>query len=137
MTTELTRWLDELDAAREKATPGPWQYDPETPGEVWDSDERYPHVLGGCEESADAALIVAAVNALPELIRLARERYAIERAVLDLADQDEKVAQIARGKECAAKGDAADFWHTLAEVREQSRDRLRAAVTGAAGGGQP
>ncbi|HEU5026641.1 MAG TPA: hypothetical protein VFV01_17120 [Spirillospora sp.] len=75
--TGVVARLDALEAAHKGATSGPWQYDPETPGEVWDSDERYPHVLGGCEESADAAAIVAEHNATPALI-------AAVRGVLDL-----------------------------------------------------
>jgi hypothetical protein len=109
--------LDHLDAAYASASPGPWQYDPSEGDTVWDADVDRPSIIaltrdpyGHCE--ADAALIVAAVNALPKLT-------AALRAVLDLADEldglvdDETVDETAR---------IAHAW---------TRDRLRKAITAA------
>jgi hypothetical protein len=54
--SDLGKLLDDLDAARAKATPGEWELDEDSisPLDLYTSD-------------ADAALIVAAVNALPRL----------------------------------------------------------------------
>lgn len=68
------RLLDDLDAAREKATPGPWR----TGGSGIVAGLEY--VASGVRTDPDAALIVAAVNNLPRLT-------AAIRAVLDLAEQ--------------------------------------------------
>ena len=90
MSAEIRVLCGELEEAISKATPGPWQYDPSEGDTVWDADEQRPSIIalardpyGHCED--DAALIVAAVNALPTLT-------AAVRAVLDLCDEaDEKV----------------------------------------------
>lgn len=71
--------LAELRSLLAAATPGPWRWywsqnrafvesDTRTVVEVFDAD---PEVHGGIEHEADAALIVAAVNALPALIAVA------------------------------------------------------------------
>ena len=73
---DVRAWLDELDAAREKATAGPWQVD----GEHLIVDGRRFYLIAKGVDNADAALIVAAVNALPRLT-------AAVRAALDLADE--------------------------------------------------
>ena len=101
VSTDLRKLLDDLDAAREKATPGEW-------GCYWDDHigsgvERLPSggftvdhfvTLVADEDyradtdnktnptwpGEDAALIVAAVNNLPKLT-------AAVRAVLDVADE--------------------------------------------------
>jgi hypothetical protein len=84
-TTDLTGWLDSLEEARKAATPGPWF--------AWDRGVGWMIALdpGGdrvlpegmrtdLARQEDAALIVAAVNALPELV-------AALRGVLALADE--------------------------------------------------
>ena len=89
--------LDHLMELRAKATPGPWMTRRvETPGDGPDSFAelidtearavmRHPaHGARGANwapEEADAALIVAAVNALPDLVRELKEaRAAIAQA---------------------------------------------------------
>ena len=75
MTADLLRLLDELDAAREKATPGEWWSEHHDYGDEWwfggttgDGQEVINgHIVTGGDSAADAALIVAAVNALPKL----------------------------------------------------------------------
>ena len=88
MTAPLPAHLDELREALANATPGPWRvtskgwidagdYDVVTePGDV----DCMPYCYGGTSTiagdnlAADAALIVAAVNALPSLLSLVREQ---------------------------------------------------------------
>jgi hypothetical protein len=66
------RWqiiVGELRALLDKATPGPWEVDAE-PRQISGDDGR-SHVTDTSEsvnDYADAALIVAAVNALPDLL---------------------------------------------------------------------
>lgn len=95
--------LDQLDALRAKATPGPWHVGYESCDEFACGHPDYPCELVGPKRTdpspnfpqydnrvseiaqltdADAALIVAAVNHLPHLT-------AAIRAVLDLADEME------------------------------------------------
>src|SRR5574338_111082 len=82
--------LDELTELMERATPGPWQTDG-LDNDLYDSpiwsranlsqdeedDEGYLGEMG----KADAAYIVALVNAAPALIEAARERDALEKAL--------------------------------------------------------
>ena len=76
--------LDEiaaLAALHAKATPRPWAMDESVPATVtiapgyWFAPGHIPyvdHLDGRVRPEADAALIAAAVNALPELLALAR-----------------------------------------------------------------
>lgn len=77
--TSATNALANLRCLLAAATPGPWRWywsqnrafiesDTHTVVEVFDAD---PEVHGGIEHEADAALIAAAVNALPHLIAVA------------------------------------------------------------------
>lgn len=97
--TADTKILDQLDALREAATPGPWRWDPEfsddgdrdSKGLALTNDEAV-EIVGAynwhcCDfrmdpevSDADAALIAAAVNALPALTTALR-------AVLALTDE--------------------------------------------------
>lgn len=77
MTADVLALLDQLDQAREKATPGPWTSDeyglisgPDAPADV-------DHWIASGIAPDDQAAIVAAVNALPALT-------AALRAALDL-----------------------------------------------------
>ena len=80
--------LDQLDQARAAATPGPWQVES---GDVWTVPEFDLHRFDVMGEQvaktdlvdADASLIVAAVNHLPQLT-------AALRAVLALADERDR-----------------------------------------------
>jgi hypothetical protein len=120
VTADVTGLLDALDAAHAAATPGPWQYDPESPGEVWDGDDRWPGVIATATEGADAAAIVAEHNASPRLV-------AALRAVLALADEiDEDAARQAPAAGLSAE-DYARSW------RADAPNRIRSAVVAALG----
>jgi hypothetical protein len=99
MTDELR--LDELERLEQAATPGPWETsecDCARACKVNVSDaDGYGIALGWpyanirtvlkndqCANQSDAALIVAARNALPELIRRIRE---LEQELFDARDQ--------------------------------------------------
>jgi hypothetical protein len=73
--------VDALDAARAAATPGYWQLSPDG----WTFAVQYENGLGYRVRDADAALIVAAVNALPELLAEVRRGRALREAVEGLA----------------------------------------------------
>jgi hypothetical protein len=84
----LTTLLDQLDELRAKATPGPWSEAPWSDTVVlpatWAAEavlpeDRGPFAAIYATSDADAALIVAAVNAVPQLT-------AAVRAVLELAN---------------------------------------------------
>jgi hypothetical protein len=99
--------LDELEAAHGKATPGPWQVDDDgsdcavtagtargLPGSWRATDRIYTVDVGewsgetedeAVQRQTDAALIVAAVNALPDLIAELRKHRAAVQAVETLA----------------------------------------------------
>ena len=68
--------LDRLEEARKAATPGPWTVGRSagTGTGIYDADGD---PCGSAGLAADAALIVAAVNALPDLLRLARDGLAL------------------------------------------------------------
>lgn len=139
MTTDLTRWLDELDAAREKATPGPWEQD------IYEVLAPHHRLVAETGWRPDAALIVAAVNALPELIRLARERYAM----LDRVEAPDQAARqewtntanfgraLAEDRMRRGVLTAREIGDALDEAWMQGWLAARAAITDAAGGGQP
>lgn len=80
--------LDELQRLHEAATPEPWLSDrPRLHIRIRDSRglfvmERGSH--GGVRCHEDAALIVAARNALPALLRLARRARRLEEAAAEL-----------------------------------------------------
>jgi hypothetical protein len=92
---EPLAWLDALAETHGKATEGPWAHIVDDHGRkgiehsLWSesADGYVAEQLVSRYAEADAAAIVAAHNALPELLRLARERYALEAAVLALADK--------------------------------------------------
>jgi hypothetical protein len=79
--------LAALDAARAAATPGPWAMD-----DVYDTVVTAPDGPGHrivaetfAAEGRNTALIVAAVNALPDLIAAARRLRALRDALEALA----------------------------------------------------
>ena len=89
MTADLRAHLDRLDTALAEATPGPWEHITDDHGRkgiehsIWSGEEGGldgSYVSEQVEDPADAALIVAAVNALPALT-------AAVRAAADLADE--------------------------------------------------
>lgn len=89
---ELPPLLDQLDQLRAAATPGPWAQNGADPayiiGQVSEDGEEYldvadagasvrPGISGWRRAEADAALIVAAVNALPKLTAKLRAAEAL------------------------------------------------------------
>jgi hypothetical protein len=100
--------LDELDALRAAALRTPW---------------TEPDVYGS--NAADAALIVAAVNALPELLRAARERDALLAGLEELAEQS--LACVT----CDEHG-----WTACGVDHRATAGRIRAVVKNATGGAQ-
>ena len=84
--SDLRKLLDDLDAARERSTTDvPWRQDSGYGEDILTADGDQ---FGATGEPADAALIVAAVNALPKLT-------AALRAVLDLAEAYDRTPDIA------------------------------------------
>ena len=63
--------IDELERLLAQATPGPWETDEFA---INAGDQMVAEAYGGIKYAAtNAALIAAAVNALPAFVRLARE----------------------------------------------------------------
>jgi len=81
--------VDALDAARAAATPGEWHQDGThvARGSRWTHDTSALAPTGSVE---DAALIVAAVNALPDLLAEVRRGRALREAVEGLAAVEER-----------------------------------------------
>jgi hypothetical protein len=128
VSADVLALLDELERARAEATPGPWRLSTEEAG------EPYPGLLGynardeivvaytgliplepheEADARSDAALIVAAVNALPRLT-------AALRAVLELADEYERRGRL-----------NADSSSLDSRVHQMAADRLRDTITAA------
>jgi hypothetical protein len=132
MSLDISQFLDELDRARAEATPGPWAQHPDDGayiiGEVgegpdgpeWldvgDTGGRPPGYPGSAH--ADAALIVAAVNAVPRLT-------AALRAVLTVAVDLDRDADY---HSLAAVG---SHDHGVHEAQGDAADRIRDAITAA------
>ena len=112
-SAELARVLDELERLEKAATPGPWRADGFEIDQLSDAGEGYPldHYpdcanvstwVGasgedgpyGIQRKEDAALIAAARNALPALLRAARERDELraraERAEARVKELEER-----------------------------------------------
>jgi hypothetical protein len=80
-----------LEALLAKATKGPWLHVPITSGPFSDvcADAIHPHrgaepVADDIRKAEDAALIIAAVNALPHLLAEITRLRAVEAALADL-----------------------------------------------------
>jgi len=93
--------LDALAALLAKATPGPW----DAPnGETMIDRVGTEDPVADAYHYEDAALIVAAVNALPALIARVRElkqEQATLRAALAIAQEDRRAAALAMRERCA------------------------------------
>lgn len=89
MTTpeSLPALLDQLDKLRAEGTPGPWRPSGIPVGEWQPVVGHSGHCSATGTSNADAALIVAAVNALPTLIAAIRERDERIERVRALADE--------------------------------------------------
>ena len=75
--------VDALDAARAAATPGPWRQDSAWPCDFGPAgDEQH----GNVDLPENAALIVAAVNALPDLLAEVRRGRALRERLEELAE---------------------------------------------------
>lgn len=135
--TAVRRWLDQLDEVRQAATRG-WnrlggRHDRTV---INDAGE---HVCDTARE-ADAALIVAAVNALPTLIAEVRaltdrtnQQATLIRAALDLADGFDLAADLLdqRAARHLKSGPQALDHYRLADRAAEKREdaaRIRAAV---------
>ena len=93
MSDRLTdEYLDQLDALRSEATPGPWEADRR--GGVTAIFEGMTEVISESSDQVHADLIADAHNALPALLAEVREhraREAARRAALDtLVDGDDR-----------------------------------------------
>jgi hypothetical protein len=104
----LSSLIAHLQGLREKATPGPWAYD-EDEDDISGDDGKSTVIFhdGMPQDEADAVLIVAAVNALPTLLR--------ELEVLESARGDQGALMSGR-YECFAR--ANDLWESAPEHAE-------------------
>jgi hypothetical protein len=132
--------LDELEAAHGKATPGPWQVDDDgsdcavtagtargLPGSWRATDRIYTVDVGewsgetedeAVQRQTDAALIVAAVNALPDLITELRKHRAAVQAM----------------EAVLAALDGTSAYDTAAALRQSISERYDAGIAGTLGG---
>ena len=81
MPTDITKTVAELRALMAKATPGPWEVMTGSL-DVWAVNERvsaYPWAYKTDRGRVNAALIVAAINALPELLAAAERAPAAKK----------------------------------------------------------
>lgn len=120
--------VGELRRLIEAATPGPWALDSDEEYDIMiDGDDPFACVLEGFlvgahrpTREANAALIVAAVNALPSLLdENERLREALERAEAKFRHYDD----LHRLK-CTAEGDE------KADRNREMADMCRTALTG-------
>lgn len=115
-------WLDGLDAARSAADGLPWHVDPQ-------DDHRIADLDGGGVTSTflpdDAALIVAAVNALPELVARLRAVAALADWCAEMADRNESRAEQHHD---AGDHEAENYRVGRAVSYQQIADRIRAAI---------
>jgi NADPH-dependent ferric siderophore reductase len=96
--------IDDLKKLLAAATPGPWHVghnelgDPQGPMSIWPDTSMVGAVIARCgpqgmsqgwfeQPAKDAALIVAAVNALPELLAMAEENARLREALQAIADR--------------------------------------------------
>jgi hypothetical protein len=109
---DLLALLDQLDAAREKATPGEWREGAAHPY-VYAESPGCP-VVADCYGPANLALIVAAVNALPILT-------AALRAVAELAEELQRESD-------ADRDSAEDFDRGASWGHDDAAVRIRAVL---------
>ena len=114
--------LDQLDALREAATPGPWEAAGPSAAGIEGAEGLF---VATAAMPSDAALIVAAVNALPRLT-------AVARAVHALAERHERSAahrrRLAERWMEAGRHQLADAFRRLAHQSEVEGARLRAVL---------
>lgn len=139
-TTPLTALCDQLEQLRAAATPGSWVTDRlELTG--WssvraagtpDGWERVP--VTGQVAGADAALIVAAVNALPQLTAEVRRLAGVVQRVEALAEQLESEAEAERREMLQGKTEAQwDYHRRRSLVAGERAVVLRTALATVAG----
>lgn len=134
-----------LEVLREAATAGPWQVDDDgdelavtarsargLPGSFWSTDRIFRNDVGEWsgeteedseQRKADAALIVAAVNALPDLCAAVRERDALVRDLTALAEE--------LGEAGALPDTHGEFDRGVAAHQRDLANRLRALLPAA------
>jgi hypothetical protein len=96
--------LDELERLLKAGTPGPWHVghnelgDAQGPMSIWPDANMIGAIIARCgpqqpwqgwyeQPAHDAALIVAAINALPGLIERAQRAERLEAALQEIADR--------------------------------------------------
>lgn len=101
--------LDNLEKLAEKATKGVWHVMETLAGfhevaleETGEDYANWPTLLRGVRKQ-DAELIVALVNAFPDLLALARKGLAAE----------ELVKAVEKGKPTLKRGTVGDFWAAI------------------------
>ncbi|MDB5597926.1 MAG: hypothetical protein JWM36_4887 [Hyphomicrobiales bacterium] len=124
---EPLAWLDALADTHSKATEGPWEHIVDDHGRkgiehsLWSesADGYVAEQLVSHYAAADAAAIVAEHNALPELLRLARERYALEAAVLALAEEldDKRTPRSFHSAGTFSDGTSRAYGNAAADIR--------------------
>lgn len=119
--TDPAELLDQLDAARENAAVGSLRVGEHYGIHLYAGENP----VGTTLRASDAALIVAAVNALPALI-------AAVRAAADLADENRGRAKAARSLASSAPdAHARSYFNSIADIAEQTEARLHTALAAA------
>lgn len=118
--TDPVELLDQLDQAHAAATPGPWDLDYD--GDVVPKD-RANQWIAITTQAPNGALIVTAVNALPQLT-------AALRAVLARAEEWDGWQENAR-RYAAAHPEEADIARARELAYRRATDNLRTAVASA------
>lgn len=106
MTADVLALLDQLDQAREKATPGEWSVatsERAAGGAYIDADPRPvgcpPPWVGHASRVTDAACIVAEHNALPALTAAVRAALVLADKLTDMARNTEaRVSRLDHGE---------------------------------------
>jgi len=110
--------LDRLEEARKAATPGPWEQD------IYEIQAHRRRLVAETGWRPDAALIVAAVNALPDLLRLARDGLALRAGVERLAAEFDSAT---------SPPVISDFDRGLVAGYARAADQIRAVVADTSG----
>jgi hypothetical protein len=96
--SDLSRLLDELEQARAKAVPGTWETAAEQRQVIFHAgSDRW---VAEASDMGDAALIVAAVNAVPTLVAALRRVEATLQAAQEWV-RDELITDNGFAEQCA------------------------------------
>jgi hypothetical protein len=116
--------LDRLEELAKAGTAGEWYERPGHLGPAMFSDAPGLPGVGHTYLPADAALIVAAVNALPDLLRLARDGLALRAEVERLAEEFDGAT---------SPPVVSDFDRGLVAGYARAADQIRAVVADTSG----